>query len=678
MAFPLLAAAIPMITGALGGAGAAAGAAGAAGAASGAAGAAAGGIGGAMGGAGGMMGKIGSMIGGQGGGGGLMNMMGGSGSGGMNPMQMMQQMGGPGSGMNSGGQEVMQRDPQSAKEEEERKRKQPMKVPQQPSAPDSNPNAEYQNNFQYSPSSMQSMAGLDNLGGMAMQDGGAMGGMGGQMKGMAGKMAMQAANDVFSGVQGMLMKKNGGNIPKYQDGGMGGFDPATLDWLKKQTGGGAGGGAEDAMAIPDNFMQAPEAPGSEPLVPGPGEGQGVPVANAPTNTPAQQMGQPMPGQAPPPMNLNDPNAPAAGTDMNTGQVEQNNASQAAAPAQAKSSMMSTNPVGSIMSIAGQQKDGNDYAKDSEGYTAVSETSDTMGGAMDNLKQGDIIGAGLELVAGTVAQKSQQRKRTRELQIAEGMHDRSQQNQSVYSDPNSVYYSAKDGAPISQGAMKKNNIAGMMQGGGGIMGMLKGILPFQEGGGTNNKTINLGSDQSQSYNKIGLTPGTPKFEAAPKFVQEGDKSFHHNSSYYLHNANYPDREPEQEFVRNFKDKAYDVFHPRKPARVSLSFQEGGGFDVEAGRQADLYPNGQPMNPGDAQWMVGAGQQMGRVPIPINPSDAQWMDDAVRGSLAGSQMGSLTGMMNPVTDLRVRENQRRMVSKWKNQDGSKGKMVTKKNK
>ena len=83
---------------------------------------------------------------------------------------------------------------------------------------------------------------------------------------------------------------------------------------------------------------------------------------------------------------------------------------------------------------------------------------------------------MELVGGVVGAASQQRKRTRELQIAEGMQDRAQQNQSEYSDPNSVYYSAKDGAPINKGMMKKS----LMQMGGA----LKGILPFQDGGKPN--------------------------------------------------------------------------------------------------------------------------------------------------------------------------------------------------
>lgn len=519
---------------------------------------------------------------------------------------------------------------------------------------------------------MKMMGGMMGGGGGQQQQGQQQGKGGGMMGGMMNMMP-KPGNDIMGGVQNMLMKKNGGKIG-YNLGGFTGLDPEALEWIKKQAGG-QQGGIENAMAIPDNFMQTPSAP--EMTAQDPTQMAGA-VANPPTNTPAQQMGQPMPGQQPMPT-LQDPmagqNTPATGTDMNTGMVEQNNSSQAAAPAQAKSSMGSTNPFGSIMSVMGQQKDGNEYAKDQEGYTAVTETSDIMGGTMDNLKQGDIIGAGLELVGGIVGQQSQQRKRTRELQIAEGMHDRSQQNQSVYSDPNSVYYSAKDGAPISQGAMKRN-IAGMMDG-GGMMGMVKNILPFQEGGETS-PTIDL-SNQSRTYDQVGLSPGTPEFEAAPKFVQEGDKSFYWNSSYNIHNRNYPDRKPQEEYERRFRDKAYDFFHPRKPGRVDMTFQQGGnsGFDLEAGRQADLYPNGQneisnpPMNPGDANWMKGAGQQMGRVPIPINPSDAQWMYNA------GRSTGSLTGMMNPVTDLRVRENQRKMVSKWKNQDGSKGKMVTKKN-
>jgi len=424
-----------------------------------------------------------------------------------------------------------------------------------------------ESNIQLPPTNLGAAVGMTPGAGMPMQDGGQ---MGQQMMGAAGKMVKEAAGDIYSGVQGMLMKKNGGKTPSYQAGGLTGMmlDPEALDWIKSQTGG-AGGAAQNAMAIPENFMQPPEAP--EMTAQDPTQMAGA-VQNPPTNTPAQQMGQPMPGQEMP--TLQDPmagqNTPAPGTDMNTGQVEQNNSSQAAAPAQAKSSMASTNPISSVMSIVSQQKDGNDYAKDQEGYTAVTETSDIMGGTMDNLKQGDIIGAGLELVGGIVGQKSQQRKRTRELQIQEGMHDRAQQNQSVYSDPNSVYYSAKDGAPISQGAMKRN-IANMMDG-GGIMGMVKGMLPFQEGG-ESNPTIDL-SNQSRTYNRVGLSPGTSEFESAPEFVQEGDKSFKWNSSYQLHNRNYPNRKPQEEYERRFRDKAYDFFHPRKPGRVDMTFAKGG--------------------------------------------------------------------------------------------------------
>ena len=372
---------------------------------------------------------------------------------------------------------------------------------------------------------------------------------------------------------------NGGKI-KMQNGGM--LDPGFFEYLSKVTGQGADNAAgavagqqvQPELKIPENFMQQPEAPAAIDVT----GNQGVAVENAPPSPTAEAMA-PMPGAAPMPTIPNQTVDPANQT---VGEVNQPGS---ATPDTGKM----TDPMSSVMGLMSANK--GQYETDERGITQAPDSGEAMGDAMGKLKKGDVLGAAMGAMSHVVGKQSALRRQKREEEQWGSQMEQAQKHSSVYNDPNSVYYAAKDGAAINPSLAKQNNnlnsnyenggTTRKYMGGGGIGGMLKGIMPFQNGGGT-------------------------------------------------------------------------------------------GFDLEAGRQADLYPNGQSMNPGDAKWMQAAGQQMGRVPI----NNDQWM------MKAGQSMGSLASMMQnnsgitPVQNLRVRENQRKMVSKWNNPDGSKGKMVTKK--
>lgn len=125
------------------------------------------------------------------------------------------------------------------------------------------------------------------------------------------------------------------------------------------------------------------------------------------------------------------------------------------------------PGGNLLSIAGDalstigQSSGN-FGKDSNGVTEVSDTGDITGGAIQKglktaMATGNpLLGAGiaaLSFVGGKVQQGSERRRAGREENQLASDFQRAQQGSSVYADPNSVYYSAKNG--------------------GGIMGMMTG-------------------------------------------------------------------------------------------------------------------------------------------------------------------------------------------------------------
>ena len=96
--------------------------------------------------------------------------------------------------------------------------------------------------------------------------------------------------------------------------------------------------------------------------------------------------------------------------------------------------------------------------------------------------------------------------------------------------------------------------------------------FQNGGPIN--PIDL-SNQSRTYDKVGLVPGTPEFQASPKFVQQGNKSFHFNPSNEI-NVMGTDRKAEPRYKRTLGDMMYDVFHPNKSPEVRMKFQNGGSI------------------------------------------------------------------------------------------------------
>lgn len=111
-------------------------------------------------------------------------------------------------------------------------------------------------------------------------------------------------------------------------------------------------------------------------------------------------------------------------------------------------------AGDALSTIGQSS--GEFTQDATGVTQVSDSGDITKGAIGKgIKAGMATGnplvgvglAGLAYVAGKVQQGSERRRALREEDQNASDFQRAQQASSVYSDPNSVYYSAKDGAPV---------------------------------------------------------------------------------------------------------------------------------------------------------------------------------------------------------------------------------------
>lgn len=118
-------------------------------------------------------------------------------------------------------------------------------------------------------------------------------------------------------------------------------------------------------------------------------------------------------------------------------------------------------IGSLMGMMGK---GN-YTTNDQGVTQVTETSDIMGNALkkvDPKNPASLVTAGVALVGGKVKQMSEMRRANREEEQLRSDFQRAQQASSVYADPNSVYYSAKDGAPIKGYSNGGKSLSSMMK------------------------------------------------------------------------------------------------------------------------------------------------------------------------------------------------------------------------
>jgi hypothetical protein len=122
-----------------------------------------------------------------------------------------------------------------------------------------------------------------------------------------------------------------------------------------------------------------------------------------------------------------------------------------------------------------------------------------------------------------------------------------------------------------------------------------IKELQNGGTTTAPEFTL--NESTAAGRVGLEPGSEEFKNAPRFVRKGNKSFHYNPSNEL-NVMGTDREADPRYKRTLGDMMYDVFHPRKDPRISMSFQQGGSIlgamqsSMRAGTRAPYSAGNEP--------------------------------------------------------------------------------------
>jgi hypothetical protein len=197
-----------------------------------------------------------------------------------------------------------------------------------------------------------------------------------------------------------------------------------------------------ALATPVNEEEDPTA-----------VNKGVPVQNQPTDTPAQTMGNPLPGAAQMPTVDN----PSVSTPTNPTGAPANEASGSA-----------NNPISSILGT--MSANNGQYQTDERGVTQVTESSDIVGDALGKASKGDLLGAGLAVVSGMTNQQSQVRRQGREEEQWNSEMERQMKRSSAYNDPNSVYYAAKNGASINPSNPplwhQNNNLTSMMGSGDG--------------------------------------------------------------------------------------------------------------------------------------------------------------------------------------------------------------------
>lgn len=305
-------------------------------------------------------------------------------------------------------------------------------------------------------------------GGMMGKAGGLMnmmGGGGGQQQGQGGggmmngimnvaKMPINNMNQNADQVIGML---------EAQDGAL--ISPELLSYMSKTLGQGQTTGQPIAQPqVPDmQINPGPVAP-STASVTSATEGM-VPVQNAPTNTPAQTMAEPMPGTPAMPTVQN----PAGESPELTSAVASPENPTGAKANKATSGGI-TNPMGSILGT--MSANNGKYQTDERGVTQVTESSNIMGDAMGKAKKGDIVGAGLAVISGTMNQASQMRRQAREEEQWGSEMERQMKRSSAYNDPNSVYYAAKNGASIDPSNPplwhQNNNLTSMMSSAPGYM------------------------------------------------------------------------------------------------------------------------------------------------------------------------------------------------------------------
>lgn len=302
------------------------------------------------------------------------------------------------------------------------------------------------------------MGGAGNI--MGMMGGGGGGGQqqggGGMMGGIMNmaKMPMNNMNQNADQVIGMLKAQNGALI-----------SPELLSYMSKNL----GQGQTTGQPIETPQIQAPEInPGpvaqSTASVTSATEGM-VPVQNQPMGTPAQTMAEPMPGTPAMPTVQN----PSGGAPEMTSAVASPTNPTGAKANEAQGGSM-TNPMGSILGTMAANN--GQYQTDQRGVTQVTESSDIMGDAMAKAKKGNIVGAGLAVVSGTMNQASQMRRQAREEEQWGSEMERQMKRSSAYNDPNSVYYAAKDGASINPSNPplwhQNNNLTSMMSSEDGYM------------------------------------------------------------------------------------------------------------------------------------------------------------------------------------------------------------------
>lgn len=271
--------------------------------------------------------------------------------------------------------------------------------------------------------------------------GGGQGGGGGMMQGIMQQAPHKKMSEAGAAIQGGLV-----NMLEAQDGL--GINPQLLGYLSKMQGSFAENPAltgntpiGQTPAVTDNATMAsglepganmaqvpaqdlPDAAGSAPSIAMPDQ-SGMPSLQNPMGQPQQQSMTP---SNPDDMKTNLPGA-------NQGPPKKGAAGT----------------IGSLMGMMGK---GN-YTTDSRGVTQVSESSDILGNSMkkiDPKNPASLVTAAVSFVGGKVQQASEKRRAVREEAQLASDFSRAQQASSVYADPNSVYYSAKDGAPVSLSKM----------------------------------------------------------------------------------------------------------------------------------------------------------------------------------------------------------------------------------
>lgn len=311
--------------------------------------------------------------------------------------------------------------------------------------------------------------------------GGAMGGAGGGMMGGKGIMGMmggggggqqQGGGGMMGGIMNIAkmpmnnMNQNADQVIgmlEAQDGAL--ISPELLSYMSKTLGQGQATG----QSIQPPQVQTPQistgAPAPSTGITSATEGM-VPVQNQPVGTPAQTMADPMPGTPAMPtvQNPNGGAAPELTTAVNTPE------NPTGAKANTAPEGKITNPMGDILGTMAANN--GKYQTDQRGVTQVTESSNIMGDAMKKAKKGNILGAGLAIVSGTMNQASQMRRQAREEEQWGSEMERQMKRSSAYNDPNSVYYAAKDGASINPSNPplwhQNNNLNSMMYSADGYM------------------------------------------------------------------------------------------------------------------------------------------------------------------------------------------------------------------